>query len=126
MTNLSRRKIAEYVASQVSDGVLPTDVLQEVAAYLVESGRVRESELLVRAVEDELEAKGVVIANVTSAHQLTNDDKQAIKQMLQGETVYFRESVDQKVIGGVRIQTPGATLDATISNKLQALSRAKL
>ena len=122
---LSRRKIANYVADNVSKGVATDNVIAEVAAYLVDSRRTRELQLVVRAIEDELAARGEVIANVTTARTLDDSLKQAVESVLGAKTIHLRESVDASVIGGVKIDLPGATLDATIKRKLLALRQAK-
>ena len=122
---LSRRKIANYVADNVSKGVAVDKVIAEVAAYLVDSRRTRELQLVVRAIEDELAARGEVIANVTTARALDDSLKQAVESVVGAKTIHLRESVDESVIGGVKIDLPGATLDATIKRKLLALRQAK-
>ena len=122
---LSRRKIANYVADNVSKGVAVDKVIAEVAAYLVDSRRTRELQLVVRAIEDELAARGEVIANVTTARALDDSLKQAVESVVGAKTIHLRESVDVSVIGGVKIDLPGATLDATIKRKLLALRQAK-
>lgn len=126
MDKLSRRKLALYAANQVVDGAISATVIAEIAAYLTESGRVRESELVVRAIEDELAARSVVVADVTTAYALTDAEKADIRTLIGSNSVYFRETVDQQIIGGVRVKTPGKMLDATVRTKLQALKRAKL
>lgn len=126
MDKLSRRKLALYAANQVVDGAISATVIAEIAAYLTESGRVREAELVVRAIEDELAARSVVVADVTTAYALTDAEKADIRTLIGSNNVYFRETVDQQIIGGVRVKTPGKMLDATVKTKLQALKRAKL
>ena len=126
MEKLSRRKLALYAANQVVDGAISATVITEIAAYLTESGRVRESELVVRAIEDELAARSVVVADVTTAYALTDAEKADIRTLIGSNNVYFRETVDPQIIGGVRVKTPGKMLDATVKTKLQALKRAKL
>ena len=118
---LSRRKIAAYVADRVQQGAVPEQVLMEVAAYLYESRRLREMTLVVRAIEDALLERGTVVATVTSARPL--DDQ--LKQIGAGE-VHLREGVDPSVLGGLRVQTPEASYDATIAHKLNGLRAAKV
>jgi F-type H+-transporting ATPase subunit delta len=125
-TKLSRRKIAQYVAARVRDGQVPASVVQEVAAYLMESRRLRELPLVVRSIEDALAERGVVVATVTSAHVLDETLQRAVKALVGGSTVYLREIVDPSVIGGVRVQTPDASYDGTVQHKLQALRAAKV
>jgi F-type H+-transporting ATPase subunit delta len=122
---LSRRKIAKYVADNVSKGVAVDEVISEVAAYLIDSRRTRELALVVRAIEDELADRGEVIANVTTARTLDDSLKKSVESLVRAKTIHLRESIDESVIGGVKIDLPGATLDATIKRKLLALRQAK-
>ena len=123
---LSRRKIAEYVAAQTSGGVVPERVIQEVAAYLYESRRLRELTLVTRAIEDALADRGIVVATVTSAHPLDSELRSAVTAQLDSPSAYLREVVDPSVIGGIRLQTPDASYDGTLAHKLKALRAAKL
>ncbi|MFZ1249688.1 MAG: F0F1 ATP synthase subunit delta [Candidatus Saccharimonadales bacterium] len=125
---LSRRKLAVYVADHVKNGTVPAHVMSEVAAYLVESHRLREATLVVRTIEEELEQRGVVVADVTSAFPLDDTMRALIQKQLsasQQEQVSLRETVDPKLLGGVRLQTPSQTLDATVAHKLNQLRLAK-
>jgi F0F1-type ATP synthase delta subunit len=121
---LSRRKMAMYVADKLVAGHPTRDALKEVAAYLLTSGRTREQELLVRDIEEEMAARGVVVADVTSAHPLNASVAAEIKAMTGAKTVQLRQSVDETLLGGIRIDVPGKRFDGTIRHKLNAL-RAK-
>lgn len=123
---LSRKKLAEYVAQRVSDGERVDTLLKEVAAYLVESHQTRNSALVVRAIEDALKDRGIVVASVASARQLTDEQRDSIRAMLGGKKVYLNETVDAELIGGLRVDAPGVRLDTSIKRKLTALKRAKI
>lgn len=122
---LSRRKIARYVADTVAQGSVPETVVRELAAYVIESGRERELELIVRAIEDELEQRGVVVATVTSARPIDDTLRGELARQIDGKEVRLREIVEPGVIGGVRVQTPSRQMDATIKHKLTLLRGAK-
>lgn len=122
---LSRRKIARYAADATTNGKVPEAVVREVAAYLLESRRERELELIVRAIEDELEQRGIVVATVTSARPIDDTLRGELARHIDGKDVRLREVVDPNVIGGVRLQTPSRQLDATIKHKLTLLRGAK-
>ncbi len=122
---LSRRKLALYVTNAVRNGRVPQQALSEVAAYLVDTGRTRETELLARAIEDELADQGIVVAIVTSARPLDETLRTAIKQQIDATTVELKEVVDPAVLGGVRVDMPGQRLDATLARKLTMLRSAK-
>ena len=116
--------MASYVADKLAAGESPDKALAEVAAYLVESNRTREQELLVRDIESEMATRGVVIADVASAHPLDKKIEANIKQLTGAKQVQLRQSIDPSVLGGVRIDVPGKRFDGTIRHKLNAL-RAK-
>ncbi len=123
---ISRRKLAMYIVDSLEKGASLSALLRELAAYLVLTKRTREAELVVRAVEDTLAERGSVIARVTTAHPLDATLRREIEQLVDAKTVHLYEIVDPEVIGGVRIETPGAFLDATLKRKLLALRQAKL
>lgn len=122
---ISRRRLAQYAVDAYEAGALAA-ALQEIAAYLIESRRLREAELMVRAIEDELAARGTVIAHVTTARPLPDELQNAITKLVGAKEISLVETVDPDLIGGVRIETPGKLLDATIKRKLLALRQAKI
>lgn len=121
---LTRRKIAVYAADRIVGGVAVKTVLRDIAAYLVDARRTRETQLVVREIEDVLAEKGVIIADVTTAHPLSGSLRTEVKKLVEGKTVYLRESIDESVLGGVLVDIPGQRFDGTIRRKLTAL-RAK-
>lgn len=118
---LSRRKLADFVATKLHAGASVKDSLKEVAAYLVATKRTRELELLVRDIESALAGRGVVIADVTSARSLSGEIKAEITKMIGLGELQFREAVDKDVLGGVRVNLPGKRFDGTIRRKLTLL-----
>lgn len=125
-TKLSRRAIARYVVAALEAGRPQADVLREAAAYLRESRRLRETDLVVRAIEDEMAERGTVIARVTTARPIADDVKAAIVQLVGARDVQLVETIDPSVVGGVRVETPGHVFDATMKRKLLALRQAKM
>lgn len=127
MAKLSRRKIAEVWADELLKG---RDITKQVAAYLVTERRVDEAGLIVRDTESSLAARGVVVADITSAHGLSAESRKAIEKFLtvsmNAKKVAFREQQDPSVIGGVRIDTAGQQLDATLRTRLNQLKASKI
>jgi F0F1-type ATP synthase delta subunit len=125
---LSRRKIAAYYAEQLLAG--NKNIAGELAAYLVDSRRIRELELIVRDVEAALMTRGVLLADITSSRTLTADAAKEIKSYLKTETkadtIHLRETVDADLLGGVRIAVPGSELDATLRHRLTQLKASKI
>ena len=122
---LSRRKIAQHTARRIMNR--ETDAaITELAAYLVDTNRTREAALVVRDIEMELADNGIVIAKVTTAHPLTEQLRRQIIALMNAQTVYLDETVDQTVIGGVKIDMPGKEYDATVRAKLNKLKEMTL
>ncbi len=122
---ISRRKLAIYTAGMVIDGKA-TLAVKQLAAFLVLSNRMRETDLVVRDIEAELMRRGVVLATVTSARTLTEAVRRRIRTQLAAPTVQLTEVVDPQVIGGICIDIPGSRYDATVRHKLQLLTEMTL
>lgn len=132
MRLVSRRKLAKYAAEQIIAG--NDTIIEEIASLLVYEKRQREIELLVRDVEAELAEHGEIVASVESARKLDVDTKREIEKYLMSAVgannnkskVTLKESIDPTLIGGFKLRTPTATLDATIAKKLNDLRAKKI
>lgn len=132
MRLVSRRKLAKYAAEQIMAG--NDTMMEEIASLLVYEKRQREIELLVRDVEAELAEHGEIVASVESARKLDIDTKREIEKYLMSAVgannnkskVTLKESIDPMLIGGFKLRTPTATLDATIAKKLNDLRAKKI
>ena len=127
MTTLSRRHLAQYAAEKLAQG--DRSVVEQLAAYLVASRRTKEAELLVRDIERWLETNGVVVACVTSAHELDNDTRQAIQQLLDNRydasSVSLKTTVDPTLLGGVLVETAAEAYDGTLRRSITKLKSLK-
>lgn len=121
---LSRTKIARYVAEQLQAG--NTDVVREVAAYLIENRRTREADLIVRSILERLETEGIVLADVTTATALDEAIKSELQQLTGASQLEINEHVDPSVLGGIRFETPSRRLDATFAHRLTQLRERKI
>lgn len=132
MRLVSRRKLAKYAAEQIIAG--NDTIMEEIASLLVYEKRQREIELLVRDVEAELAEHGEIVASVESARKLDVDTKRDIEKYLMSAVgannnkskVTLKESINPTLIGGFKLRTPTATLDATIAKKLNDLRAKKI
>lgn len=127
MSKLSRRKIAAVWADELLAG---RDITTQVAAYLVETRRTSEADLIVRDTESALAARGVVVADITSTSELSADSRAAIEKFLKSTKaatqVALRSTTDASFIGGVRIDTADERLDATLRARLNQLKTSKI
>jgi len=124
MAKLSRRSIALYVANEV-DTPRRSEVILQLAAHLVDTHRTKELPLVIRDIEFYLAEAGSVSGTVTTAFDLTAETKKAIdsyvKQQTGAKEVLLDHQVDPEVLGGVKINTPGHELDATVRRNLTIL-----
>lgn len=121
---LSRTKLARYVAEQLQAG--NRGVMRELAAYLIDSRRVGEADLIVRSIFEQLERSGHVVADITSTHELSDEIRQQVARLTGAETLELRQHIDPSVLGGVRIQTPSRVLDATVQRRITTLRERKI
>lgn len=127
-TRLSRRLVARYVAKQLSDG--DKDAATQVAAYLIDTGRTGEVDLLVRDIETALMDGGTVVADVVAMNKLSQSLQAEVVSYIKTQTaardVQLRESVDADQLGGVKISLPGAEYDATLRRRIAKLKLMKV
>ncbi len=116
----SRAQVAAYVAGQLPDG--RAAALKQAAAWLQDTGRARQATYLVRDVAAAVAREGYVTARITTARPLAPGAQAEIEQYIKGQTgakqLELEMVVDRDVIGGVRVEVPGAELDATVRRKL--------
>ena len=132
MRLVSRRKLAKYAAEQILAG--NDAVLEEIAGLLIYEKHEREVDLLVRDIEAELAEGGEIVASVESARALDDNTRRKIEQFLATAAsdknskpkVSLRESIDPTLIGGLKLRTPTAILDATVLKKLNDLRAKKI
>lgn len=125
---LSRRVLADHIASRL----LAEDdaVITQLASYLIETGQVKATDLYVRDIEAALLDKGVIIADVISARDLTDATKNAITNYLgksySADTIELRPKTDADLIAGIKVQTADAEYDATVRRQLTKLQKMKV
>ena len=122
---LSRRKIASYYAKSLIDGVDAKQLAKQLAGYLIDSKRTKEQQLIISDIEYQLSLRGVVVANVTSAHELDELTKLAVeklvRQNIDADDVQLRAEIDSSLLGGLRLEFAGSEIDTTIARRLTAL-----
>jgi F-type H+-transporting ATPase subunit delta len=122
---LSRRALSAYIAGRLIEGASEKEVATHVAAYLLETRRTNELELIIRDVQLRLAEQGKVTGTVTSAFELADESKKAIEAFVKDKTgatdVVVDTVVDPTVLGGVKITLPGREFDATVARALTTL-----
>ena len=123
-SRLSRRTLAKFAADELMAG--NEQVLDQLAALLVEEQREREADILVRDIEAQLAEAGHEVVRVETAHPLDVSTRRDIEALFDDKKVYMQEIVKPELIGGLRITTSTQALDQTIARKLEMLRMAEI
>jgi len=117
--------MAEYIAEGLVEGKNKKTLFKQLAAYLVDSRRTKELDLIIRDIEWKLAEKGYVQATITSAFDLTAQTTKALEAFVKAETkaskVSLEKKLDPSVLGGVKISVPGREIDQTVAHQLTVL-----
>jgi F-type H+-transporting ATPase subunit delta len=117
---ISRRKLAAFIADELASGN-GEEAIRQAAAYLIETGQTKSAGLLARDIEEALSSHGVVVADITTARPLDKEMKTAVASMLNAKELHARETVDETVLGGVRVEVAGKRYDGTLRHKIDLL-----
>ena len=75
------------------------------------------------------EAHGILPATAVTAKPLSEEQKQRLTEALErrtGKTVRLSTRVDETLVGGMRVEMRGMTLDNTVASRMDRLRRALL
>jgi F-type H+-transporting ATPase subunit delta len=111
------------LVSDLFDGGEATNL----AKLLIESDRVRD----VEAIDEEFqrladEAAGRVRATVTTAVELSSQDRDRVAEELSrrlGKEIHLDVLVDPGILGGLKLQYGDRLVDASVATRLQQLRR---
>ncbi|NTW61577.1 hypothetical protein HGB24_02740 [Candidatus Saccharibacteria bacterium] len=122
---LSRRNLASYYAEALVNGTSSKNLARELAAYLIEAKRTKELPLIIDDIEHQLACRGSLSARLTSAHALNEASRRSVIDLLRHKTgasdINIKESIDENLLGGLKIEFIGNELDMTISRQLSKL-----
>lgn len=125
----SRTKLVTYIVNALEDGADTNALAQEVAAYLMDAGKVSDLGSVLRdAQEKRAQQYGTVEFTAASAHELDQAQKDqiervALKQYVGAKKVTMHYVRDESVVGGTNLTFPQTSLDVTIRNKLNGLRK---
>jgi F0F1-type ATP synthase delta subunit len=125
----SRHQIAAVLAKRLDKKPIKrSDLVQELAAYLLSENRLDELEPLLRDIVSCRAKAGVVEANTRSVYQLSAKDLADIRSLAhqvqpKASKVIINEQHDSTVVGGVRVEIVDQQLDLTVQAQLGRLKR---
>ena len=93
---LSRRALATFVAKELLAG--NDQIIDWLAALLIEERREREADLLVRDIESIMADSGQMIVQVDTARPLDAATKQEIESMFDQHEVHIKETVRPELL----------------------------
>lgn len=125
----SRRIMAKTIAAQIIAGAKMSVLARRIAAYLVVNKMTNQTEMLLGDVAYELSSQNQhLFATAKTAHPLTTELREQIIDYLKQHSgisqVELAEVTDGALVGGVLIETPSETRDASIRAKLRRLQQA--
>lgn len=125
---ISRVRIAQTIADQTISQGSTQGYAREIAAYLLNEGRIGELDSLLRDVQAGWASKGYVEVLAHSAHPLTEKVKADITERIKplypaASKIIVTEVSDPSVIGGVRIRLSDRQLDLSVEAKLNTFKQ---
>lgn len=106
-------------------GGLGSDIVLAVLKMMCSKGHLNMLEGLVKEYKLlNREHKGILLANVSSAVALSEEEKERLRQGLKqrfGKNVELNCTVDPALIGGIRVEADGKVIDGSIRYKLQQI-----
>ncbi|MGI6345069.1 MAG: ATP synthase F1 subunit delta [Bacillota bacterium] len=124
LTAVAKRRILEPVLAEL----LQEQISRNFVWLLFAKGRERQMKAIGEAYLAKLRAaRGQVVAEVTSARQLSGDDlnrlTEWVQQLTGSSSVELVTSVNKGVLGGVRVRVADTVYDGSLSRRLQMLQR---
>ena len=124
MSKISIKQLAKYAIDQLEAGSDLSDVSQKLASFLLQERRTRDATQLFRAIDRELDERGSTQVVITSAHEISEDVKAQLADMLGAKNPVYDEVIDKSVIGGVKAVAGESQVDLTVRAKLNKFKQA--
>lgn len=126
----SRSKLVNYIVEAINKGAGINVLAKQVAAYLIDAGKISELDSVMRDAQDlRATQSGVVELEVRSAHTIDADHINQIeavaKQQYPGSSKVILDTVhDESVVGGANLSFAHSNFDITVRAKLNRLKEA--
>lgn len=126
----SRSKLVEYIVGQIQSGAKLDELASQVAAYLIDEGKITELDSVMRDAQDLRATKnGVVELDVRSVHTIDAEHVKQIESVAKhhypgSKKVQLNAIHDESVVGGANLSFAHANFDITVRAKLNRLKEA--
>jgi F0F1-type ATP synthase delta subunit len=119
----SRALVASFLADKLKAD--RRAAIKAAAHWMLETGRARQAGYLARDVAAILADRGYVMVRIVSARPLEGSALRAIEKFVRDATngihLEVVTEIDRALVGGFRVELPGAVMDASVSTKLAKL-----
>ncbi|MBL8159674.1 F0F1 ATP synthase subunit delta [Candidatus Saccharibacteria bacterium] len=122
---LSRRLVVRAFVDGLTRGKDRKALVRSLAAYLIETKQAKQLDSYLADISRELTRHGIATAEVTSVHKLSAGVAESLKQIVARHTgahrVALNQTIDESLIGGVRLSFDGLEIDESVRTKLNRL-----
>jgi F0F1-type ATP synthase delta subunit len=118
MARITMNDLAKYVADELEKGSSAQVVSHKLASYLLEERRSRDLPAVLRAIDEEHAKRGSAQVTITSAHEVTEQTKKQLAELLGVTSPIYSEVIDASVIGGVKARSGETEIDLTVRARL--------
>ncbi len=125
--SFSRSTLADEIAKDINSYKSNKKLAKAIAAYLIEEGKTSELNSLERDIMQLRSVKnGIAELTAITSHPLEERQVKEIESLVKRldpayKTVIINQSIDESVIGGVRLELANQLLDLSVSSKLNKL-----
>jgi len=128
MATISNNDIAQaiYLSSKDKSGHELSLWLQNVVNFLHRRRLFNKSkDILLKLNEIDNRERGVLMVKVNSAQKLHQKEKEEIEHLLKkryrAQEILLEENLDEKLIGGIKIEVNNEIIDLTLKNRINKL-----
>ncbi len=128
MTIISNNDIARaiYLVSKGKSQGEQVDISQRIVKFLFKKRLLSKASLILSQLRKVVnQEEGRVVARVSSAEKLGHKDKINIEHSLKkryfAKEIILSENLDQRLIGGIKIEVNNEVIDLSIKNKIEKL-----
>lgn len=130
MNKLSNRRLARGFVAHLKNGKDPKQLINMLAAEIVETKQVNQVGLIISEISREMEIQlSTTNAKVYSAHEMSSAIKlevaKLVKETSGTDKVIIDEVIEPSLLGGVKIETPEREIDLSVRHKLDTIGGLK-
>lgn len=128
MASISNNDIARaiYLSTKDKNNVDVSKTIAGTVKFLSKRRLIARAPVILNKLKNIInQENGIVEVKVSSVKNLKNEDKKYITELLkkkyEGKEFIFLEQVDERLLGGVRIEVNNEVIDITLKHKINKL-----